>query len=75
MQKPRRWPLSFIALSFLGAVAGLAGLAALAGLIQGVHPLFNDSLAAGLALIVTAIALILSGLFPLVLRRLAARED
>lgn len=75
MHTPRRWPLSFIALSFLGAVAGLAGFAALAGLMQGVHPLFNDGLAAGLALIVTAVALILSGLFPLVLRRLAAREE
>jgi hypothetical protein len=42
--------------------------------MQGVHPLFNDDTAAGLALIVTAIALFLTGAFPLVLRRLAERE-
>ncbi len=73
MQKPRRWPLSFIALSFLGAMAGLAGLAALAGLMQGVHPLFNDDLG-GWALIVSAVASFLTGAFPLVLRRLAEQE-
>lgn len=71
---PHHWPYTFIAFTALGVVCLLAGVAALAGLLQGVHPLLNDGAAAGLALIVTAIALLLTGAFPLVLRRLAERE-
>ena len=47
--------------------------AALAGWMRGTHPLLNDDMA-GWALIVTAVALFLTGGFPLVLRRLAERE-
>jgi uncharacterized membrane protein YkvI len=72
--KRRHWPISFLVFSALGIVCLLAGLAALAGLLEGLHPLFRDGTAAGLALIVSAIALILTGGFPLVLRRLAERE-
>jgi hypothetical protein len=72
--KHRHWPLSFLFFAGLGVVCLLAGIAALAGLLNGVHPLFNDGLAAGLALIVSAVALILTAAFPLVLRRLAERE-
>lgn len=72
--KRRHWPLSFLLFSALGLVSLLLGIAALAGLLATVHPLFYDGTAAGLALIVTAIALILTGAFPLVLRRLAERE-
>ena len=75
MGAPRHWPLSFLILTLLAALAGAAGVAAFAGLLQGLHPLFNDGVAAGLALLVSAIALFLSGLFPLVLRRLAEREQ
>jgi hypothetical protein len=75
MAKPRHWPLSFLILAALGVLTAVAGIAALAGLLQGLHPLFSDGLAAGLALLVSAIALLLSGLFPLVLRRLAEREQ
>lgn len=71
---PHHWPYTFIVFTALGVVCLLAGVAALAGLLQGVHPLLNDGTAAGLALIVTAIALLLTGAFPLVLRRLAERE-
>ena len=70
----RHWPLSFIVLTTLGAVCLLTGVAALLGALQGVHPVFGDSLA-GLALIVSAVALLLSGAFPLILRRLAERDQ
>ena len=72
--KPHHWPWTFLAFTALGIIATIAGVAALLGLMQGIHPLFNDGMAAGLALIVTAIALFLTGAFPLVLRRLAERE-
>lgn len=72
--KPHHWPWTFLAFSALGAITTVVGVAALAGLMEGVHPIFNDGAAAGLALIVTAIALFLTGAFPLVLRRLAERE-
>lgn len=71
--KTHHWPFTFIAFATLGALCLLAGAAALAGLLQGVHPLFNDAMA-GWALIVSAVACILTGAFPLVLRRLAERE-
>lgn len=69
----RHWPLSFIVLTALGLICLLTGIAALLGALHNVHPVFGDSLA-GLALIVSAIALLLSGAFPLVLRRLAERD-
>jgi ethanolamine transporter EutH len=72
--KPHHWPWTFLAFTTLGIIATIVGFASLFGLMQGVHPLFNDGMAAGLALIVTAIALFLTGAFPLVLRRLAERE-
>lgn len=75
MTTMRHWPLSFLILAILGVACLLAGIAALAGLLAGLHPLFADGLAAGLALIVSAVALLLSAAFPLVLRRLAERED
>lgn len=72
--RAHHWPYTFIVFAALGAVCLLAGIAALAGLLRGVHPLFNDEMAAGMALIVSAIACLLTGAFPLVLRRLAERE-
>ena len=72
--KPHHWPWTFLAFTALGIICAIVGFAALFGLMQDVHPLFNDGAAAGLALIVTAIALFLTGAFPLVLRRLAERE-
>jgi len=66
----RHLPLSFIVLTTLGVICLLTGIAALLGALREVHPVFGDSLA-GLALIVSAVALLLSGAFPLVLRRLA----
>lgn len=71
--KPHHWPRSFLAFTAIGILCLLAGVAALAGLLQGTHPLFNDEMV-GWALIVSAIAALLSGAFPLALRRLAESE-
>jgi hypothetical protein len=73
MAPMRHWPISFLILTALGILCLIAGFAALAGWLQGSHPLLNDDMA-GWALIVSAIALLLSGAFPLVLRRLQERE-
>jgi hypothetical protein len=74
MAPMRHWPISFLVLTALGIASLIAGFAALAGLLRGSHPLFNDDMA-GWALIVSAIALLLSGAFPLVLRRLQERDQ
>ena len=71
--KSHHWPWTFLVFTAIGILCLLAGIAALAGLLQGTHPLFNDAMA-GLALIVSAIAALLTGAFPLVLRRLAEQE-
>lgn len=65
----RRYPLSFIALTSLGVLVALPGIASLAGFGAALHPLLADT-GTGLALLVSAIALIGSGLFPLVISRL-----
>jgi hypothetical protein len=71
--KPRHFPITFIVFTVLGVVTTITSVAALLGLLKGSHPLFNDDMA-GWALLVTAIALFLTGAFPLALRRLAERE-
>lgn len=57
----------------LGALLLACGAALAAGAARDWHPLLAAP-GAGLVLIVSAIALIGSGLFPLVLARLAARD-
>jgi len=71
--KPRHWPISFIACTVLAAPCLALGLVALAGVGGSLHPLLADE-GTGIALVVSAIALELTGAFPLVLRRLAERE-
>ncbi|MBL8490603.1 MAG: hypothetical protein JNM82_07480 [Rhodocyclaceae bacterium] len=71
--KPRHFPLTFVFFTAVGVLTAAVGVAALAGWMRGTHPLFNDDMA-GWALIVTAVALVLTGGFPLVLRRLAEKE-
>lgn len=66
----RRYPVSFVVLTSLGIATGLPGLASVAGFGGAIHPLLDDPMA-GLALIVSAVALIGSGLFPFVIARLA----
>ncbi len=71
--KPHHWPWTFVFFALLGALLALAGIAAFVGLFDEVHPLLADPMA-GVGLIVSAIASVLTGAFPLVLRRLAERE-
>lgn len=68
----RRFPLSFITLTTLGALCAVPGVASLAGFGAAIHPVLDDPMA-GLAFIVSAVALIGSGAFPLVIEKL--KED
>ena len=70
----RRYPFSFIALTTLGALCAIPGVLSLAGFGAGIHPILEDPMA-GLAFIVSAVALIGSGLFPLVIEKLKAGEE
>lgn len=71
--KPHHWPYTTIATFVLGAISLILGVVALAGIGGGIHPLLADE-GTGIAMLVTAIALFLTGAFPLVLRRLAEQE-
>ena len=71
--KMRSYPLSFIVLSLLGVVCLIPGLISLSGFGAVVHPVLDDPMA-GLAFIVSAVALFGSAAFPLVLARLTAGE-
>ena len=69
----RRYPFSFIALTALGGLCAIPGLVSLAGFGAVIHPLLDDPMA-GLAFIVSAIALFGSGAFPLVIAKLKEKE-
>ncbi|PKO39931.1 MAG: hypothetical protein CVU33_03775 [Betaproteobacteria bacterium HGW-Betaproteobacteria-6] len=69
----RHYPLSFIVLTALGSLCAIAGIVSLAGFGATLHPLLEDPMA-GLACIVSAIALIGSGAFPLVIEKLKENE-
>ena len=71
--KPHHWPYTTIATFLLGAISLIVGIIALAGIGGGIHPLLADE-GTGIAMIATAIAMFLTGAFPLVLRRLAEKE-
>jgi len=68
-----KWPVSAIFFGVLGLIALAVGILAMAGLLHTVHPLLNGD--GGLALVVSGIALILSGAFPLGLAMLAASQS
>jgi len=68
----RRYPISFIVLTSLGVAVAVPGLISAAGFGASLHPVLEDPMA-GLALLVSAAALIGSGLFPLVIARLMAK--
>ncbi len=69
----RRYPLSFIVLSALGVLCAIPGLISIAGFGAALHPVLDDPMA-GLAFIVSAVALIGSGAFPLVIEKLKENE-
>jgi hypothetical protein len=71
--KPHHWPYTTIATFVLGVISLVVGIVALAGIGGDLHPLLADE-GTGIAMLVTAIALFLTGGFPLVLRRLAEQE-
>jgi hypothetical protein len=70
----RRYPISFIVCTVLGILCGIPGLVSMAGFGAAIHPVLADE-GAGLAFVVSAVALIGSGLFPLVIARLRAGEE
>lgn len=70
----RRYPLSFIILTTLGVLCLIPGAISLAGFGANLHPVLEDPMA-GLAFIVSAIALIGSGIFPLVIEKLKESEE
>lgn len=69
----RRYPLSFIILTSLGALCAIPGLISIAGFGAALHPVLDDPMA-GLAFIVSAVALVGSGAFPLVIEKLKENE-
>lgn len=69
----RRYPVSFVVLSVLGILCALPGAVSLAGFGALLHPVLDDPMA-GLAFIVSAIALVGSGAFPLVIEKLKENE-
>lgn len=70
----RRYPVSFVVLSVLGILCAIPGAVSLAGFGALLHPVLDDPMA-GLAFIVSAIALIGSGAFPLVIEKLKENEE
>ena len=69
----RRYPASFVILTTLGILCAIPGAISLAGFGTAIHPVLDDPMA-GLAFIVSAIALIGSGAFPLVIEKLKENE-
>jgi hypothetical protein len=70
----KNYPLSFLVMEALAILCFIPAIASLAGIGASLHPVLADS-GAGIALLVTAISLLISGFFPLVLRRLMNREE
>lgn len=68
-----RIPKSAVFFGVLGLIALVAGILAMAGLLRTFHPMLNAD--GGLALVVSGIALLLSGAFPLGLAMLAASQS
>ena len=74
MKKPTPMPLAALVLFVLAALALIPALMCFAGEGARLHPALSDPMA-GLAFLVSAVALAGSGAFPLALSRLARRED
>lgn len=65
----RRYPLSFVVLCSLGLLCAIPGVLSVVGLGASLHPVLDDPMA-GLAFLVSSVALFGSGLFPLVIEKL-----
>lgn len=70
----RRYPISFVVLTALGVLCAIPGAFSLAGFGGLLHPVLDDPMA-GLAFVVSAVALIGSGAFPLVIEKLKESEE
>ncbi len=68
----RPYPASFLILTALGILCAIPGIVSLVGFGAALHPVLDDPMA-GLAFIVSAVALLGSGAFPLVIAKL--RQD
>lgn len=68
----RHYPVSFLILTALGILCAIPGVLSLLGFGGLLHPVLEDPMA-GLAFIISAIALVGSGAFPLVIEKL--KED
>lgn len=68
-RRMRRYPISFIVLTVLGILCLIPGAISVAGFGAILHPVLDDPMA-GLAFIVSAVAFVGSGAFPLVIARL-----
>lgn len=69
-----RYPTSFIVLTALGVLCLIPGLLSVSGLGGSLHPVLDDPMA-GLAFIVSSVALFGSGAFPLVIAKLKAGDE
>jgi len=73
-RKTSRFPISFLVMEGLALLCFVPAIASLAGYGSNVHPLLGDT-AAGITLLVTAVSLLVSGIFPLVVRGLINKEE
>ena len=69
----RRYPFSFVALTILGVLCVIPGLISLLGFGGNLHQMLEDPMA-GLAFIVSAVALFGSAAFPLIIEKLKENE-
>ena len=69
-----RFPTSFIVLFALGLATAVPGILSLIGAGERLHPVLADPMA-GLAFLVSAIALIGSACFPLIIARIARGDE
>lgn len=69
----RHYPASFLILTGLGILCAIPGAISLAGFGATIHPVLDDPMA-GLAFVVSAVALVGSGAFPLVIEKLKENE-
>ncbi|NJD26280.1 MAG: hypothetical protein FIB06_12845 [Betaproteobacteria bacterium] len=68
----RHYPVSFVVLTALGVASAIPGFISLLGFGAWLHPVLDDPMA-GLAFVVSAVALLGSGAFPLAIEKL--KED